>query len=143
MYDEFNYSRSVKKNEVPQDSSSLEKVNSKELYYAIDENGEYTTALSSGWDPKKIALDNAIEDINKRVEAARLKVIEGKTSPIEYYMELSKMDVTILASYVGFFKWRVKRHFKPSIFKKLSNKKLAKYADVFDISVEELKNVPS
>ena len=133
----------MKKNEVPQDSSSLEKVNSKELYYAIDENGEYTTALSSGWDPKKIALDNAIEDINKRVEAARLKVIEGKTSPIEYYMELSKMDVTILASYVGFFKWRVKRHFKPSIFKKLSNKKLAKYADVFDISVEELKNVPS
>lgn len=133
----------MKKKEVPQDKSSLNKGNSKELYYAVDEDGNYTTALSSGWDPKKIALDNALEDIEKRVEEARIKVLAGNTSPIEYYMELSKMDLTILASYVGFFKWTVKRHFKPSIFKKLSTKKLAKYADVFDISIEELQNVPS
>ena len=133
----------MKKKEVPQDESSLNKVNSKELYYAVDEEGNYTTALSSGWDPKKIALDNALEDITIRVEEARKKVLAGKTSPIEYYMELNKMDLTILASYVGFFKWTVKRHFKPTTFQKLSIKKLEKYADVFDISVEELQNVPT
>jgi hypothetical protein len=55
-------------------------------------------------------------------------------------MEVSKMDLGILASYVGFWKWRVKRHFKPSVFSKLSNKILQKYADAFDISVDELKN---
>ncbi|GER58333.1 hypothetical protein [Patiriisocius marinus] len=133
----------MKKKEVPQDESSLNKVNSKELCYAVDEDGNYTTELSSGWDPKKIALDNALEDIEKRVEEARLRVLAGTTSPIEYYMELCKMDLTILASYVGFFKWTVKRHFKPSVFQKLSNKKLAKYADVFDITIEELQNGPS
>ena len=37
------------------------------------------------------------------------------------------------------FGWRVKRHFKPRVFKKLSAKVLQKYADAFEISVAELK----
>lgn len=142
MYHEFNHSRGLRKKEVPQDESSLAKVNSKELCYAVDENGEYTTALSSGWDPKKIALDNAIEEIAQRIEDSKQRVLAGKTSPIEYYMEVSKMDVPILSSYVGFWQWRVKKHFKPKVFKKLSQKKLEKYADVFDVTIEQLQNIP-
>ncbi len=131
----------MKKSEVPQDSSSLESANIREMYYAVDENGEYTTELSTGWDPKKIALDNAIQDIKERTEAAKQKVLKNETSPIEYYMELNKMDVGILASYVGIWTWRVKRHFKPSVFKKLSAKTYQKYADIFDITVEQLKHI--
>lgn len=131
----------MRKKEVPQDESSLAKVNSKELCYAVDENGEYTTALSSGWDPKKIALDNAIEEIAQRIDAAKQKVLAGKTSSIEYYMEVCKMDLPILASYVGTWQWRVKRHFKPSVFKKLSQKQLKKYAEIFDITIDQLQNI--
>ena len=109
----------MKKNEVPQDKSNLESANFKELCYAVDENGEYTTELSTGWSPKTIALNNAIEALN--------------------YMELHKMDLPILASYVGIWKWRVKRHFRPAVFKNLNNKILQKYADVFDITIEELQ----
>ncbi|WP_250433814.1 hypothetical protein [Hanstruepera flava] len=131
----------MKKDEVPQDKSNLESANFKELCYAVDENGEYTTVNSSGWDPKTIALNKAIEEIKERVENAKQRVLNNKTSPIEYYMEFHKMDLPILASYVGLWKWRVKRHFKPSVFNKLSNKTLEKYADVFDISIEQLKNI--
>lgn len=131
----------MKKSEVPQDKSNLESASFKELCYAVDENGEYTTAQSTGWTPKTIALDNAIEDINERVEEAKKRVFDNKTSPIEYYMELHKMDLGILASYVGIWKWRVKRHFKPNVFKKLSKKTLQKYADVFEVSITELKNI--
>ena len=131
----------MKKNEVPQDKSNLESANLKELCYAVDENGNYTTAHSTGWDPKTIALDNAIDTIKARVAEAKQRVIQNKTSPIEYYMELHKMDVQILASYVGIWKWRVKRHFKPSVFKKLSTKTLQRYADVFEISVDQLKHM--
>jgi hypothetical protein len=131
----------MKKKEVPQDKSNLESANFRELCYAVDENGEYTTENSSGWEPKTVALKNAIEEINERTEDAKNRVIAGKTSPIEYYMELHKMDVGILASYVGFWQWKVKRHFKPSAFKKLSNKTLNKYAETFDVSVEELQNI--
>ena len=126
----------MKKNEVPQDKSNFI-----DLYYALDDEGNYTTATSSGWDAKKIASDNAMRDINERTEEARMKVLEGKTSPIEYYMEMNKMDPNILSSYVGIWKWRVKRHFRPSVFNKLSPRTLKKYADVFDISIDELKSI--
>ncbi|MFD2542741.1 hypothetical protein ACFSSB_10470 [Lacinutrix gracilariae] len=131
----------MKKSEVPQDKSNLESANFRELCYAVDENGEYTTAHTTGWDPKTIALDNAIDEINQRVEDAKKRVHNNQTSPIEYYMELHKMDLQILASYVGLWQWRVKRHFKPKVFQKLSNKTLQKYADIFDITIEQLKNI--
>ena len=131
----------MKKDEVPQDKSNLESANFKEMVYATNEKGEYTTTLSSGWDPKTIALDNAIKDIEERVATAKEKVLKNETSPIEYYMELHKMDVPVLASYVGIWQFRVKRHFKPSIFKKLKEKTLKKYADVFEISLNELKHI--
>ena len=61
----------MKKNEVPQDKSNLESANFKELCYAVDENGEYTTELSTGWSPKTIALDNAIEALKERIAASK------------------------------------------------------------------------
>lgn len=131
----------MKKKEVPQDKSTLESANIREMCYAVDDNGEYTTELSTGWDPKTIALNNALKVIEERVADAKQRVLNNETSPIEYYMEKAKMDVPILASYVGIWQWRVKRHFKPSVFRKLSQKTLQKYADVFEISIEQLKHI--
>jgi hypothetical protein len=131
----------VKKEEVPQDKSNLASANIREMVYAVDENGKYTTSLSTGWDPKTIALDNALKEIEERIALAKEKVLNNETSPIPYYMELHKMDVPVLSSYVGMWQWRVKRHFKPSVFKRLKNKTLAKYADVFEISIDQLKDI--
>jgi hypothetical protein len=131
----------MKESEVPQDESNLESANFRELCYAVDENGNYTTANSTGWDPKTIALNNAIDDIKERIEKAKNKVLNNQASPIEYYMEVHKMDLPILASYVGLWQWRVKRHFKPSVFNKLTKKILSKYAEVFTISIEQLQDI--
>lgn len=130
----------MKANQVPQDQSSLSKKSLKELCYAVDEDGKYTTALSSGWEPKTVALDGSMQLIQQRIEQAKHLVVNGQASPIVYFMEKSKMDLSILASYVSMWKWRVKRHFNPKVFAKLSNRILKKYADVFEVSVEELKN---
>jgi hypothetical protein len=130
----------MKESEVPQDRSNIESTNMRELCYATDDKGNYTTALSTGWEPKTIALSNAIEDIKERTEAARQQVLNKEVSPIVYFMELSKMDVGILAGYVGMWQWRIKRHFKPAVFAGLSDKVLKKYADAFLITTEQLKN---
>lgn len=130
----------MKKSEVPQDKSNISSVNMRELCYATDDKGEYTTALSAGWEPKTIALDNAIQDIKERTEEARQKVMAGEASPILYYMELNKMDIGILAGYVGLWKWRIKWHFKPKVFAGLSDRMLNRYAEAFSVTVEELKN---
>jgi len=131
----------MKKSEIPQDRGSEDPSNFNELYYATNEKGDYVTGKSTGWDPKKIALDNAIEEIQERAENAKQRVLNKETSPIEYYMELNKMDIPILASYVGFWLWRVKRHFKVKVFNKLSEKILKKYADLFEISINQLKDI--
>lgn len=128
----------MKEEDVPQDKSFLSKSAIREMCYAVDKDGKYTTVVSEGWEPKDIALKNSIQLIKDRVEAARLAFIHGEASPIVYFMELSKMDEDILSSYVGIWKWRVKRHFKPAVFKKLKNETLSKYAKAFEISVEQL-----
>jgi hypothetical protein len=130
----------MKKEEVPQDKGNLSNKNMKELVYATDEKGNYTTALSTGWEPKTIALTNSIDEISERVAIAKAQVQKNEVSPIVYFMEYSRMDVTILSSYVGMWQWRVKRHFKPKVFAKLSDKILQKYAETFDISINELRN---
>jgi hypothetical protein len=129
----------MKKEDVPQDPSALVGV-TRDVCYVKDKDGKYTTDLSIGWDVKKQALDNAWDDIKERVEEAALQVKNGEISPIFYFMEKKLMDLTLLSSYTGFWKWTIKRHFKPSVFKSLNESKLNTYAKAFDISVEELKN---
>jgi hypothetical protein len=130
----------MKKNEVPQDLGSLGKI-TKEVCYVTDESGKYTTELSNGWDVKTNALDITWEDIEQKVAAAKEKVLRNEASSILFFMEKNIMDISILSSYTGFLKWQVKRHLKPEVFNKLSTKKLNKYAEVFNISVDELKTM--
>lgn len=130
----------MKKEQVPQDNSGLAKKNIHELCYAVDENGNYTTVQSSGWDVKASALDESLELIEERINETKKEISEGKLSPLAYFMEVHRMDLSILASYAGIHSFFVKRHFNPKRFQKLSDKTLKKYADVFEISIEELKN---
>jgi len=130
----------MKKDSIPQDKSSLSSKGMKEMCYAVDENGEYSTALSTGWKPKTIALEVTMDDLNERIENAKKSVLEGKKSPILYFMERSRMDWSILASYMGKRKWIVKCHAKPNVFKKLNDTIIKKYAEVFEIEVNELKD---
>jgi hypothetical protein len=129
----------MKKEELPQDESLLASM-TRELMYVKDKEGKYTTDLSTGWDVKKNALDNAWDDIRERIEAASLAVKNGEKSPIYYFMELRIMDFQVLSGYTGYWAFTIKRHMKPKVFGSLSEKKLAVYAKAFNISIEELKN---
>lgn len=129
----------MKESEVPQDKSSLQDNDIQELCYAVNDKGEYVTALSSGWEIKTIVQKATLEGINTRVQEAKDQVANGVISPIVYFMEVNRMDLSTLSAYVSIWSWLVKRHFKPRVFKKLNDKILKKYADAFEISVAELK----
>ncbi|RMG21459.1 MAG: hypothetical protein D6730_18255 [Bacteroidetes bacterium] len=130
----------MKKDHIPQDPSPLDHF-TRELTYALDEQGRYTTGLSRGWEVKASALGVAWEDIQARIANAKAQVLAGEASPLLFFMELRLMDVGIVAAYTGFWKWQVKRHLKPRVFRRLPDKKLARYAELFEVSIEELKQM--
>ena len=129
----------MKKEDLPQDQGALSRL-TRELCYVKNEDGKYEAALSTGWSVKKEALDSAWDDVNDRIELARSAVASGEKSPIYYFMELRLMDLSVLSGYTGFFTFFIKRHMKPSVFEGLSDRKLKKYADAFDVTLDELKN---
>jgi hypothetical protein len=130
----------MKREELPQDLGALGKITG-EVCYVVDESGNYTTQLSNGWEVKSLALEVAWQDVEQRIQEAHKKVINKEASPILFFMELRVMDISIVAAYTGFWKWRVKRHLKYDVFQKLSPAKLAKYAELFEVSQEELKTM--
>lgn len=123
----------MKANEVPQDDANLLEGKTRDVQYALDQNGKYVTVKSVGWEPKNTALLSAWEIENEKIAEALRLVQEGKKSPIYYYMKKCLMDVKLLSSYTGFSRFRIKRHFKPDVFKNLTNEKLDKYIYAFGL----------
>lgn len=130
----------MKKEDVPQDLGALGKLTN-EVCYATDSSGKYVTTLSRGWDVKIAALDTAWDEVTERINAAKQKVLNNEASPLLFFMEKGLMDVNILAGYTGFWAWRVKRHLKPNVFKKLTDKQLRRYAEVFNVTIDDLKTM--
>ncbi|GAO41176.1 hypothetical protein [Flavihumibacter petaseus] len=132
----------MEKDQVPQDKKIIHGEDNSlvKVLYVTDKNGKYGTTQYTGWEAENLALSQAWDDIDEKIEITRQRVLKGELSPIAYYMEKSLMDLPTLAKYVGLWKFRVKRHLRPSIFKKLSDNIIQRYAGVFNISPDDLKH---
>ena len=128
----------MQEDEVPQDEKNLNEGKLAKLYYATDAKGHYTKVNSIGWEPETVAMQQAWDVVFDEVEEARKKVLEGKASPLLYYIKKNIMTHSMVASYASTFGFMVRLHCRPYFFKKLSREKLEKYAYTFRISVEEL-----
>lgn len=131
----------MKANEVPQDKRDFKEGDKiHKLMYAVDNDGKYTGITSAGWEAENIATKQAWDAVDEELAETAEKVKNGELSPIAYYMQKHLMEVSLLAKYVGKWQWQVNRHFKPAVFSKLSTDTLNKYAAVFNITTEDLKN---
>ena len=131
----------MEKEQVPQDDENLLEGKFTVVKYALDKNGKYVKVPSVGWEPENVALKQAWEVINEKVEDARKRVLSGEVSQLAYWIEKNMMDEKLIGDYMGFSKWKVKEHLNPQTFKTLSEDVLKKYAEVFKISVEELTKI--
>ena len=128
-------------NQVPQDEDNLNEGKVAKLYYATDKDGHYLKVNSIGWEPETVAMKQAWDVVNDEVEEARKKVLEGKASPILYFMKKNIMTVSMVAGYAGTLSVRVRLHMMPYFFRRLSKTMLEKYAFTFRISVDELLDI--
>ena len=113
----------------------------RELFYHYDKPGQFEKTVGFHGETDRVTLQQAWDLFHERIEEAREKVHAGIESPIVYYMEKTLVDPLNLSMLAGISLWRVKRHFKPRVFKRLNEKTLQKYAVAFNISIEELKKV--
>lgn len=128
----------MNKDEVPQDSSDTFAGQRKGVY-ALDDEGAYALVPSSGWDVEEAVLQQALGQLQAQEADALMRYQKGQASILEYLMYQNRMDESLLAQSTGIFKWRLRRHFKPSIFSKLNQRVLIRYAQVFDVSVAYLR----
>jgi len=101
----------MKIKDVPQDDDGfLQEGKVRDLCYAIDEDGNYKQVLSIGWNPKNEAMKLALQLVDEQVENTKQAVIEGKLSPLAYYMGKNMMDVKLLSQYTGIPKRKIRKH---------------------------------
>lgn len=125
-------------NSVPQDNSSTY-ANNKKAIYARDEDGSVKVVGSSGWSAEEAVTKQALEDLQEHAAQAYCEVKNGLKAPLYYHMYAIRMDLQVLADSTGFFKWTIRRDFKPEVFAKISKKRLAGYAEAMGKTSEELK----
>ena len=131
----------MEQKDVPQDNISTYAENKKAMY-ATDSSGHYNVIASSGWKIEEEATMQAVHELERLANEAFEAVTNGQKSPLYFHMYNCRMDLHVLAESTALFKWRIKRHFKPSVFVKLSPALLNRYADALGLTDDELLKLP-
>lgn len=115
--------------DIPQDNSKIFRGQKKVIY--ATRNGNYESGTTSGWNDEEFATQQAVEELNQQTKQALQAVKNGEKSPLYYLMYKYRFDEQSLAQATGFWQWQIRRHCKPEVWAKLSQKKLEKYAGAF------------
>ncbi len=126
---------------MPQDKA-LALGGQRKLMYAVDDTGDYTGIASAGWEAEDYATIAAVQEIDRLREDALVRARAGKTAPLEYHMYARRMEPATLSQTTGWPEWRVKRHFRPDIFRRLPASMLARYVDALGLAPDQLKTLP-
>jgi len=127
----------MRESEVPQEGSRT-LAGHRKAVYAVAEDGKLRLVPSRGWEVEEIVTRQAVEDLERRAEQARARVLAGESSPLEYHMYRARMDLELLSQTTGLWRWRVRRHFRPAVFSRLPLALKQRYAAALGVSVEDL-----
>ena len=62
----------------------------------------------------------------------------GQASPLRCLMYRYRLDELGLSQATGLWQWRIRRHFRPDVYRRLPAKILSRYAEAFGLDVAEL-----
>ncbi|MDD5099342.1 MAG: hypothetical protein PHP66_00175 [Syntrophales bacterium] len=105
----------------------------------IDDQGKYQTKLEK-YDDHLILSVPFADAFQEKAEEVKERILRNESSPIEYFMYKRLLEPKFLAQAMDIAVWRLKRHFKPNVFKKLDPGTLRKYANIFNVTVDDLIN---
>ena len=127
----------MRERDVPQEGNAT-LAGYRKAVYAVADDGKVRLVPSRGWEVEEIVTRQAIDDLDRRAREARERCRAGLTSPLEFHMYNARMDVALLSQTTGVWRWRIRRHFRPRIFARLSTTLRQRYADALGLSFEAL-----
>lgn len=128
-------------NEVPQEGNRT-LGHHRKVMYARDSDGRVVIVPSRGSEVDEAVTLQAVDRLHNLAEQARARVLAGQTSPLEYWMWAKRMDVPLLSQVSGIWQWRIRRHFRPAVFARLSPRLMQRYGDALGLSIDALRTLP-
>ncbi len=132
----------MKDSDVPQDAGALYAGQLRRVTWAVGEDGQYRAVPSEGWEAEIDATAASVDDTNRQIREAWDAVQAGEKSPLAYHLAVNLLDPATAALELGTFTFRVRRHLKPHVFKRLSASWRSSYAVLLGISEAALATVP-
>ena len=130
----------MRERDVPQEGNAT-LAGHRKAVYAVADDGKVRLVASRGWEVEEIVTRQAIEDLERLAREALERCRAGLTSPLEYHMYRARMDVSLLSQTTGVWRWRIRRHFRPQVFTRLSPALRRRYADALGVSPEALGRI--
>lgn len=112
--------------------------NNRELFYSFDREKGFIRKVGYQNSANQEIIRQSWDAAGERLEEMRQNVLAGRISPIAYHMERCLMEVPMLAAYMEIPAWRVRRHLKPGVYRKLSDTMKSRYAAVLGTDSLEL-----
>ena len=127
----------MRERDVPQEGNAT-LGGKRKAVYAVGEDGRLRIVESRGWEVEETVTRQALDDLERHAQEARARAVAGRSSPLEYHMYRARMDVALLSQTTGLWRWRVRRHFRPDVFARLSPDLLQRYADALGMTPDAL-----
>lgn len=110
------------------------------ILFAEKEDESYAPIVCGSY-----AVKHHLEDFFQMKEnldrSLREDLKQGKISPVFYYMQMQDMGPGDLAKRIGISKRKLRKHFLPEVFEKLDEITLQKYAVVFGVSIDRIRDI--
>jgi len=107
------------------------------ILYVEKEDGKYGPIQTGSYITSKYLDDYELKRKNLE-DSLRKKIQNREASPVYFYMVLEDLTISELASRVRIRKAKVKKHLRYEYFTRIGNEMLQQYADVFNVSVNDL-----
>jgi hypothetical protein len=130
----------MRERDVPQEGNAT-LAGHRKAVYAVADDGRVRLVTSRGWEVEEIVTRQAVQDLERLAHEARERALAGLTSPLEVHMYRARMDLALLSQTTGLWRWRIRRHFRPDVFARLSLALRQRYADVLGLSLEALGRI--
>jgi hypothetical protein len=130
----------MRERDVPQEGNAT-LAGHRKAVYAVADDGRVRLVASSGWEVEEIVTRQAVQDLERLAREARERALAGLTSPLEVHMYRARMDLALLSQTTGLWRWRIRRHFRPQVFARLSLALRQRYADALGLSLEALGRI--